>query len=104
MNRYILVLGIALISGITLGAGSAASGEKIYKSKCVECHGETGMGLKERQAPMLAGQFDWYIILQLEAFRNGERNNPDMLPFIKNLSKKDFEDLAAYISSLRSTH
>ena len=76
------------------------NGEALYKNKCVECHVVDAMGIKDQEAPMLRGQFDWYIISQLNNFLKGERKNPKMLPFIQDLSAQDIKDLASYISKL----
>ena len=54
-------------------------------------------GKKSQNAPKLAGQFDWYILSQLEAMKAGKRVNKVMQPYIKKLSSEDFKDLAAYI-------
>jgi len=79
------------------------SGHAIYheKGQCMSCHGDVGQGNPEKLAPMLAGQHEWYVASQLKAFKNGERKNDAMLPFLKDLSEKDFSDVAEYIKFLR---
>ncbi|MBK22768.1 MAG: cytochrome C [Halobacteriovorax sp.] len=81
-------------------AADAARGANLYKT-CVECHGQNGEGMASQEAPRIAGQYDWYILSSLQAFKKKERNNPKMYPFIKNLSDQDFEDLAAHVSRLK---
>jgi len=74
-----------------LMAADVARGEKLF-AKCVACHGKTGMGKKSQKAPMLAGQFDWYIEQQILAIKNGTRSNnhaKKMIPYVKNLSESD---------------
>jgi len=80
-------------------AQDAAKGAQLFAT-CVQCHGDQGHGDPAQQAPRIAGQHDWYLLSSLIAFKKGERQNPKMLPFIKNLTEKDFKDLAAYISGL----
>lgn len=95
-----LWISLTFISALsTVKAQDAARGEKLF-STCIQCHGENGRGLPEKNAPRIAGQFDWYILSSLEAFKAGERKNPEMLPYIKGLSEQDFADLAAYISKI----
>ena len=79
------------------------NGHEIYvnKGQCITCHGDMGQGLKEKQAPLIAGQYEWYIFSQLTAFKNKERKNEAMLPFIKDLTEQDFKDVAEYIKLLR---
>ena len=53
---------------------------------------------------MLAGQYDWYIKKQIHAIKSGERANNQtkkMVPFVKNLTDTEIEDLAAYVSQLK---
>lgn len=78
-------------------------GQEIYVNvgKCVTCHGEQGEGNKEKLAPLLAGQAEWYTAAQLAAFKNGSRVNEAMMPFIKDLAEQDFKDVAEYIKLLR---
>jgi cytochrome c553 len=93
------------ITILTLGlqghalAQDAARGEVIYRT-CIECHGDHGQGLKAKDAPKIAGQFDWYIESSIKQFKAGERKNPTMLPFIKGLSDQDIKDVSLYVSKL----
>lgn len=100
MKKYIsLFLLFSFVSPTQ--AQDAKRGKELY-SACIQCHGDNGMGNVEKKAPKIAGQFDWYIVSSIEAFQAGkERKNPDMLPYIKNLSSKDIQDLAAYISAMK---
>ena len=82
-------------------AQSAQEGEALYKSKCVTCHGAQGEGVKGEGAPRLRGQYDWYIVSSLEKFVSGERKNPKMAPYLKGLSREDFQSIAAYLSNLK---
>ena len=84
----------------TAQAADKAHGKELFQ-KCVVCHGENGQGKASQEAPRIAGQFDWYIVTALKDFKSGARQNPAMMPYIENLSESDFEDLAAYISSLK---
>jgi cytochrome c553 len=97
-----LVIVLFLFFGLNANSFSqdAAKGQKLYK-KCIACHGKMGEGKKSQKAPRLAGQYDWYIVSSLKAFKSKVRKNPKMLPFIKRLSPQDFKDLAAYISGLK---
>jgi cytochrome c553 len=81
-------------------AQDAEKGGVLYKT-CVQCHGSNGQGNVEKVAPKIAGQYDWYIVASIKAFQKGiDRKNPTMLPYIKNLSETDINDLAAHISKL----
>ncbi len=75
------------------------NGAALYK-KCMTCHGKRGEGKKAQKAPAIGGQYDWYIELQVNNMKSGERINKVMNPYIKNLSEQDVKDLANYISKL----
>lgn len=78
----------------------ANQGEALYK-QCILCHGANGEGKPSEKAPQIAGQFDWYIKKAINDFKSGARKNPVMLPYIKNLSPSDIDQLAKYISQLK---
>ena len=99
-KSFILFSFFTLITIMNVRAQDRARGEKLYGT-CIECHGEKGLGDRELEAPRISGQFDWYILSQLESFKAKKRHNPKMYPFIKNLNNTDFKDLAAYISTLK---
>ncbi len=93
---------ILLSFGTVFASGDAERGAKLF-SKCIACHGKDGMGKRSQKAPMLAGQFDWYLVSQIKAIKSGTRSNKNskkMVAFVKNLKDDQIEDLAAYISSM----
>jgi cytochrome c oxidase subunit 2 len=52
--------------------GNVEHGRSLYAS-CAGCHGSRAEGNAALQAPALAGQSDWYLVKQLEHFRDGVR-------------------------------
>lgn len=81
---------------IAFADGSAEEGQQ-KATPCVACHGVNGNSANP-EWPSLAGQSGPYIIKQLKAYKNGERQNPLMTPMAQPLSDDDMEDLAAYYS------
>ena len=65
---------------------------------CVACHGPNGSSTQP-QYPILAGQTARYIYLQLKDFKEGRRSEPQMEPFVKDLSRDDMFDLSAYFAA-----
>jgi cytochrome c oxidase subunit 2 len=56
--------------------GDLADGKKNYLS-CAVCHGENGEGKEALHAPPLTGLDDWYLLTQLQNYRDGIRgSNP----------------------------
>ncbi len=66
------------------------------------CHGLDGLA-KNPDAPNLAGDSANYIRKQLDAYKSGERKDPQMTIMAKDLSDDDIADLAAWYSSLKVT-
>jgi len=65
---------------------------------CVACHGPNGNSV-QLQYPVLAGQTPRYIYLQLKDFKEGRRSEPQMDAFLKDLSRQDMFDIAAYFAA-----
>jgi cytochrome c553 len=89
------------------GAGSV--GEKIYRTgvaetgvpACASCHGPSGAGIPVR-FPRLAGQHADYTLVQMKAFRSGERTNaPMMLTIAARMTDQDMAAVSDYIQGLR---
>ena len=78
--------------------GNAEAG-KAKAALCVACHGPDGISINPLW-PSLAGQQGIYLAKQIRAFRDGERVEPTMQPFVASLTDQDVEDIAAYYASL----
>jgi len=98
---------VSLFASSAFGAGDPVKGQTLYAT-CGACHGANGEGMQALNAPSLAGQEEWYVIRQLQNFKNGIRGtNPkdifgmQMAPMAMTLpTEQAIEDVAAYISSL----
>ncbi|MGI9294361.1 MAG: c-type cytochrome [Pseudomonadales bacterium] len=66
---------------------------------CVACHGDKGLS-QNPLWPNLAGQKKGYLAAQINAFRNGGREEPTMAPFVSGLSDAQVDALATYFSEL----
>lgn len=72
---------------------------KAKATTCNACHGSKGVSMIPMY-PNLAGQKEQYLVLQLKAFRDGERKNMQMSPMVAGLSDTDIANLSAYFASL----
>lgn len=96
-----LVLSSLALATFPASAQDIARGGELYKSNnCLMCHGVQGQGLQSFLGPKIGGQHDWYLLTALKDFKARDRKNPEMYPYIQNLTEKDFKDLASYISTL----
>ena len=98
---------VTLSSAGALAAGDPERGKTLYAT-CGACHGPNAEGMEALNAPKLAGQEEWYVVRQLQNFKNGVRgNNPrdtygmQMAPMAQTLpDDQAMQDVAAYIRSL----
>jgi cytochrome c553 len=98
--KLVAALSMAAVLGFSLpalGQGSKEEGQA-KSTTCVACHGVDGNSVNP-EWPNLAGQHPAYLVKQLRAFREGQRENVLMSPMAMGLSDQDIEDLAAYFSS-----
>ena len=87
--------------------GDIDRGKDLYVT-CVSCHGDRGQGLEMMAAPRLAGQSDWYLVVQLENFAAGKRGyapsdhgGRQMRAMMGVLqTPEDYRDVVAYINTL----
>ncbi|PKG99861.1 cytochrome c [Paraglaciecola sp. MB-3u-78] len=86
-----------LVSQPILAADIAAGKSKSVT--CGACHGNNGISMIPMY-PNLAGQKEQYLVIQLKAFRDGDRKNMVMTPMATGLSDTDIDNLSAYFSSL----
>ena len=86
-------------------------GESIYRAgikdlsvaACAACHSPTGGGNGPAGFPSLSGQHPDYTLMQLKAFRSGERQNDSsamMRSVVKRLTDDELEALSSYVSGL----
>lgn len=62
-------------------AAGSATPAGIYERTCLACHGPSGEGKAELQAPSIAGLPDWYVREQMRKFREGQRGiHPEDTP------------------------
>ena len=78
--------------------GDAAAGKE-KAGLCSACHGFAGISANPLW-PNLAGQHQAYLAAQIRAYRDGERVEITMQPFVQDLTDQDVEDLAAWYASL----
>ncbi len=107
--RRTLALAPLWLAAAAFAAGSASAADqgsadagKTKAATCAACHGQTGNSVAPNY-PSLAGQHPSYIVHQLMAFKNGERQNPTMVGMAATLSNQDMMDLAAYFSKQQLT-
>jgi cytochrome c oxidase subunit 2 len=87
--------------------GDVDRGEEIYVT-CVSCHGPKGQGIWAQNAPRLRGVNDWYLVRQLQNYRQGIRGSHPQDLHGKQMtliatvlrSEEEINDVVAYINTL----
>lgn len=106
-SLLVLVGVFSVMSAVSVHAADAAAGKGAY-SVCSACHGPTGGGNQAVNAPRIAGQYDWYVKRQLQAFKDGIRGTApgdmygaQMRPMAMMLANEAaIDNLVAYIGTL----
>ena len=100
-----LLVTAAMLSGtIGLPLGTAGAdepaGKATIQSVCQTCHGMDGQATSAI-VPNLSGQQKEYIIIQLESFRSGRRQHPQMHIIAQKLTDDDIENVAEWYSNIK---
>jgi len=105
----------AYISSKAIKSGTAKApidaGQKVYRGgnavtgvpACAACHGPAGAGMPS-QYPRLGGQHADYVLLQLKAFRSGDRANDAgkvMRTIANKMSDQEMQAVANYVAGLK---
>ena len=79
-----------------------ATGERLYKRDCVQCHGNQGEGNVEKFYPVLAGQHYEYMLRQIRDIAGLRRRNanPDMVKVVKQYKDEELQAVVDYMSRL----
>lgn len=93
-----MMLAAPQVQAESLVDGSAEAG-KNKAITCAACHGAAGISANPLW-PNIAGQAAPYLVTQLQAFKDGTRQNPLMTSQAMMLSEQDMADLAVYFESL----
>jgi cytochrome c553 len=93
MRRFLLAAAAVVMGS---GAPFAADVEETAQI-CAGCHGESGVPT-DKTIPVIWGQNEGYLYLQLRDFKRGARKNDTMGPIAETLSKDDMKALAAYFT------
>jgi cytochrome c553 len=94
--RLLLLLSSAVATAIGSAALAADSIEETAQI-CAGCHGEKGVP-QEKTTPIIWGQNEGYLYLQLRDFHKGKRKSDIMGPIAATLSRDQMKALAAHFT------
>ena len=91
---------LSVLAPSPAGAGAAAAGRAKAEIMCQTCHGLDGIATVP-MAANLSGQQEAYLIVQLEAYRDGKRRHEQMSIIAGSLSDDDIKNLAAWYPQIK---
>ena len=99
-SRFRLALVVSSLAGGLLQFSGTAAAQKIedFAQACAGCHGELGVP-QEKTTPIIWGQKEGYLYIQLRDFKRGTRKNDIMSPIAAALERDQMLALAAYFST-----
>ena len=97
--RSISAFAILLCPLLMPAPASAASLEDNI-AMCGACHGENGVP-QDKATPVIWGQAEGYLYLQLRDYKRGDRKNDQMQPVAEQLERDDMFALAKYFAQKR---
>ncbi len=105
--RPIVIAAASLLFAAQAYADDANNGKVIAEKgaggpPCASCHGLDGAKPVAPENPVLAGQYQDYIVRALLDYKSGKRVNPVMKAIAEPLKRKDIDDVAAWFSGQRS--
>ena len=89
------VVAAALLAGATAAWADSIEDKAAL---CAACHGVKGLPA-DPSIPIIWGQHEGYLYLELRDFQKGARKNDQMAPIAQSLSKEDALALAQYFSA-----
>jgi len=91
--RLLVALLFFLVAGTTL-ADTKYFPER--QPQCLGCHGDSGTSLTP-ETPSLGGMAEYYALLQLVEFRDGDRRSEIMRGVVKDMTDDDLRAAAAFV-------
>jgi cytochrome c553 len=89
---------LILLAGMAVAPGVAQAGSTAEKAQlCAACHDENGVP-QQKSMPVIWGQAQGYLYLQLRDYKSGARKNDIMSPLAQTLERDDMMALALYFS------
>ncbi len=95
----VVALAIAFTNVAVTHAGDPKAATSKAQKLCAGCHGPDGISINPIW-PNLAGQKAQYFIKAMKDYRDGTRQDPNMVPLAQALTDEEIEDLAAYYARL----
>jgi cytochrome c553 len=98
-SKGFFVAAVGLGFGLSLSGALPAAAQSIEEKTqvCAGCHGENGKPI-DKTIPIIWGQQQGYLYIQLRDFKRNDRKNEIMQPIVSSMERQDMMDIAEYFS------
>jgi cytochrome c553 len=97
-GAFVIAAGLGL--GLNLCGSPPAVAQSIEDKTqvCAGCHGQDGKPI-DKTIPVIWGQQQGYLYIQLRDFKRNDRKNEIMQPIVAAMERQDMMDIAEYFSN-----
>jgi len=92
-----VLIAVPVLAGLTALAFAGEVFEQ-RRALCLECHGKAGVS-ERPEVPSLGGMPEFYALLQLVEFRDGDRESTIMRVMVKDMTDDDLRAAAAFVGA-----
>ena len=98
-SKGFLIAAVGLGIGLSLSGPLRAAAQSIEEKTqvCAGCHGADGKPV-DKTIPVIWGQQQGYLYIQLRDFKRNDRKNEVMQPITSSMERQDMMDIAEYFS------
>lgn len=98
-SKAFLVVAFGFGIGLSLTCSLPVAAQSIEEKVqvCAGCHGDTGKPI-DKMIPVIWGQQQGYLYIQLRDFKRNDRKNEIMQPIASAMERQDMMDIAEYFS------
>jgi cytochrome c553 len=98
-SKGFLIAAVGLGVGLSLCGSLPAAAQNIEEKTqvCASCHGADGKPI-DKTIPVIWGQQQGYLYIQLRDFKRNDRKNEIMQPIVSSMERQDMMDIAEYFS------
>ena len=98
-SKAFLIAAVGLGVGLSIGGPLRAAAQSIEEKAqvCAGCHGADGKPV-DKTIPVIWGQQQGYLYIQLRDFKRNDRKNEIMQPIVSAMERQDMMDIAEYFS------
>jgi cytochrome c553 len=102
LKKYLSTALILLaVTGAAIAQDSAALHARALAATCANCHGTEGRTVEGSAIPALVGMPKSYMIMQMNAFKDGSRPATVMHQISKGITEAQIESLANYFAATK---